>query len=370
MNILILNPILFTSTDGILPKVKTIKDTMIYGMCLGFKQLGHNVTLVAMDDYRPTEKETYEFNVLFMKSIGTRYLSYALPLSIEMWHWMRNHAKEYDMVLSSEVFSFHSLFASLICPKKTIIWQELTAHQHKLHELPSKFWHNVVCRAFMHKVRTVVPRSDKSQAFIKKYMPRVSKTIVDHGINVEKFQYDRVKKRQIISSSQLIYRKNVDGIIRKFASFHKIKGYEDIQLLIAGRGEEDGNLHIIVNQLGIKDNVTFLGFLSQKKLNEYIRTSLCFLVNTRQDLNMVSIPESIVSGTPILTNCVPASAGYVSREKLGIAKNDWNEADIKEIVDNNAFFVDNCIMYRNNLTSKHAAQVLINIFNDANTFIK
>lgn len=370
MKILVINPILFTSTDGVLPKVKTIKDTMIYGMCLGFKKLGHEVTLVAMNDYKPTETESYEFQVIFMKSVGTKYLSYALPLSFELWHWLRKHAKDYDMVLSSETFGFHSLFAAIICPKKTIIWQELTAHQRKMHKLPSKFWHNIVCRLFMQKVRCVVPRSDKAYTFISQYMPRVSKTIVDHGINIEKFQCSREKKRQIISSSQLIHRKNVDGIIKKFSLFHKMNGYEDIKLLVAGRGEEENNLKNLVNELGISDAVTFLGFLPQAKLNEYIRSSMAFLVNTRQDLNMVSIPESIVSGTPILTNNVPASAGYISRERLGIAKDAWNGNDIKDIVDHNAFYVDKCIKYRNNLTSEHSAQTLIDIFNNANSFSK
>lgn len=363
MKILVLNPILFTSTDGVLPKVKTIKDTMIYGMCLGFKKLGHDVTLVAMDDYKPTEYEQYDFSVCFMKSIGAKYLTYALPLSIELWHWLHRHANEYDMVLSSETFGFHSLFASIICPQKTIIWQELTEHQRKMHRLPSKFWHNVICRILMRKVRCVVPRSEKAYMFISQYMPRVSKTVVDHGINVDKFQCSREKQRQIISSSQLIYRKNVDGIIRKFACFHKMNGYEDIKLLIAGRGEEEANLRRLAHDLDIEDSVSFIGFLSQSKLNEYIRHSMVFLVNTRQDLNMVSIPESIVSGTPILTNNVPASAGYISREQLGIAKNEWDENDLKNIIDDNGYYVDNCINYRGILTSEHSAQSIINIYN-------
>lgn len=370
MKILVLNPILFTSTDGCLPKVKTIKDTMIYGMCLGFKRLGHKITLIAMDDYRPTVEETYDFDVIFMKSIGTKYLSYALPLSIELWHWLRLNANQYDMILSSETFAFHTLFASLICPQKTIIWQELTAHQRKLHGIPSIVWHKIICRLLMRNVRCVVPRSQKAYNFISKYMPRISNVIVDHGININKFECCSKKKRQIISSSQLIYRKNVDGIIRKFAIFHKVYGYEDIKLLIAGRGEEEGNLHNLVKDLGISDSVEFLGFLPQKKLNEYIRTSMCFLVNTRRDLNMVSIPESIVSGTPILTNNIPASAGYIKKEQLGIAKDNWNEDDIIEIIDKNEYYVKNCINFRGNLTSEHSAQALIDIFNNENNFSK
>lgn len=170
------------------------------------------------------------------------------------------------------------------------------------------------------------------------------------------------KERQIISSSQLILRKNIDGIIRIFQQFHEMEAYKDIKLLIAGRGEEEANLKKLVSELKLSESVRFLGFLPQQTLNKYIRESLCFLINTRKDLNMVSIPESIVSGTPILTNTQPASAGYIQANALGIAKNQWGVDELKEIIDNNSFYVKNCIGYRDNLTNVHSAQLLTDIY--------
>lgn len=365
MNILILNSILYTpGGDGNIPKVKTIKDTMIYGMCLGFKHLGHHVTLAAADDYRPTEHEAYDFDVKFFKTDSKKiFKPSVLPYSSEMKHFLKKHSSDFDIVISSEVFQFQSLFAARICPQKTIIWQELTAHQSKFHEIPSKLWYNVVARLFMRNVRCVVPRSRKAYDFVRQFMPKVSDTIIDHGINIDKFKYSADKKGQIISSSQLIYRKNVDGIIRKFAKFHKMKGYEDIRLIVAGRGEEENNLKALTAELGLQDYVDFVGFLPQAKLNEYIRNSYAFLVNTRKDLNMVSIPEAIVSGTPILTNLQPASAGYIAANSLGIAKDYWDESDIKDIVANNGLYVENCIAYRNRLSSEFAAKSFIDVFN-------
>ena len=76
MNILILNPILFTAEHNIIPKVKSIKDTMIYNMCLGFIQLGHNITLAAAEEYHPTESETYEFNVTLNPQLHSRSATY------------------------------------------------------------------------------------------------------------------------------------------------------------------------------------------------------------------------------------------------------------------------------------------------------
>lgn len=36
MRILILNPILYTAESNAIPTVSSIKDTMIYNLCLGF----------------------------------------------------------------------------------------------------------------------------------------------------------------------------------------------------------------------------------------------------------------------------------------------------------------------------------------------
>lgn len=363
MNILILNSILYTADNSIIPKIKSIKDTMIYNMCLGFKSLGHNITLATSEDYKPTKNEEYDFPVIFFKSNYKKICKPAmLPYSSELKKYIKQNHKNYDLVISSEVFQFQSLFAARICPNKTIIWQELTEHQNKFHQIPSKIWHNIIAKLYMKNVLVVVPRSQQAYNFISQYMPSVSRTIIDHGINVDKFKFSTNKKRQIISSSQLIHRKNVDGIIEIFNKFHQLNGYEDIKLIIAGRGEEEHNLKKLVKDLKLQDSIEFVGFLSQTELNEYIRHSYAFLVNTRKDLNMVSIPESIVSGTPILTNRQPASAYYIEKYNLGIVKDNWNEIDIKDIVDHNKKYVDNCINYRSKLTSINTAQQFIDIF--------
>ena len=54
MKVLIVNPILYTSEKSPVKKVQSIKDTMIYNLCLAFKKQNHEVTLVAADYFKPT----------------------------------------------------------------------------------------------------------------------------------------------------------------------------------------------------------------------------------------------------------------------------------------------------------------------------
>ncbi|MCG4770237.1 MULTISPECIES: glycosyltransferase family 4 protein [Bacteroides] len=363
MRILIINPILFSGDGNKLPKVDTIKDTMIYNMCLGFQSLGHNITLLAIDDYKPTENEVYDFEILFFKNNLAKILPSPLPFSIEMYLFLKKNASQFDMILSSEIFGFHSLFAAIVAPSKTIIWHELVAHQKKWFTVPSRLWHSVIVPLFFRHIRIVIGRSDNAITFISQYIPKdkISKVPIDHGINIHKFQLSDYKARQFITIGQLIYRKNINSIIYKFHRFISQKEYSDFILLIAGRGPLKNELQKLVSDLDINKNVVFLGFLSHEQLNKYLSESYASLIDTRNDLNMVSIPEAIVSGTPILTNTIPALANYINKNKLGIAKEQWDHKDLEQIVKDNTY-KNNCLKIRNTLSTENVANKIIKIF--------
>lgn len=359
MNIFLINQILFTHADGVIPKVSTIKDTMIYQMCLGFKKLGHNITLAAAKEFKPTQEEKYDFEVIWFKS--SKILPpHLLPFSNGLYTYLKTNAKNYDMVISKEVFSFSSLFAAKLCPEKTVLWVEQAQHQQKFYQIPSKLWFRLF-RTIIKKVKIIVPCSHGAYVFLQKYFNNTTPDYVEHGINLEKFKSSVVKKRQLITSSQLISRKRIDKILKIYSEFHNITGFEDIRLLVAGRGPEESNLRTLAKKLGIASQVDFLGFLPQKVLNEYIGSSLAFLIRTEADLNMVSIPESIVSGTPVITNTVPLSSYYIKKEDLGLVDDNWNEETIVEVIHNNVKYVNNCTDFREKLSNVYSANKLIKL---------
>ena len=362
MNILILNPILFSSNKSEIPLVGSIKDTMIYSMCIGFLKSGHQVTLVAAEEFKPVVNENYEFTVIFIKSVLKKiFQPNYLPFQPKLYTFLKKEAKNYDYIVSSENFSLPSLFAAVICPQKTIIWQEMNVHQKKWRKIPSKVWHNFVTQLFMRRIRIVIPRSDSAYNFVRKYFKNVSSEVVDHGVNLENFYPVKTKKRQFIVVSQLISRKNIDSIIEKFYQLITNSEFSDFILIIAGKGELENKLKQQVGQLKIENNVFFAGFIPHQELNTLVANSMAMLIDTKQDLNMVSIPESIASGTPVVTNMIPASAAYITKNQLGIAKANWNDSDLKEIIINNSLYVTNCIMYRERLTNVYLAKKIIEI---------
>lgn len=362
MNIIIINPILFTAQNNIIPKVESIKDCMIYNIALGFKELGHTITLVSASDYRPINDENYDFEVVFLKS-HFKFLFYpsVLPFQLGLVRYLFYKKRKVDFVISSEIFSFNSLFASMIIPHKTLIWHELAVHTKKFKSIPSYLWYNIIVMIFFRRI-IVAARSENAKTFISKYIKNVSSDIVEHGVNLQHFCFTKYKKHQFVIVSQLIPRKNINSIIQKFKKFINIKRFSDFKLLIVGKGELESSLKEYVLKEKIQKNVIFVGFKKHIDLCDIVSESMALLINTRQDNNMVTIPEAIVSGTPIVTNLVPTNSTMINDNNLGIAKNDWNDEDLVEIADNNSFYVEQCEKYRNELSTLNTAQKLINCF--------
>ena len=362
MNILIINPILRTADYNKIPKVDSIKDCMIYNLSIGFKNIGHNVTLIAAEDFKPNIKEDYEIEVIFIKTnIKKIFLSNVLPLMFGLIRYLFANKKKYDLIISSELFSFSSLFSVCICRRKTLIWHELAIHNRKFNYIPSKIWYNLVVPIFFKKIKTT-PRSLAANDFIKQFKSKNITLPVEHGVNIDKFKFDANKKKQFIIVSQLIERKNISSMLSIFSSFLIKYQFHNYKLLLVGEGPLKQELENQIKMLGIESNVELLGFKPHNQLNSLIAESMALLINTKQDNNMVSIPEAIVSGTPVLMNTVPTNASIVKENKLGIVKKDWNEDDLKSIVDHNNFYVQNCINFRQNLSVESCAQNLINAF--------
>ncbi|MBE6719233.1 MAG: glycosyltransferase [Ruminococcaceae bacterium] len=352
MKILIVNAILYTSETHEIKKVSSIKDTMIYDLCLAFKNSGHEVTLFAADDYKPVANEEYPFEIYWAKTKLTKlFPANVLPYCPSIKKLLKS--RNFDLVITSEVFSLLSFMAVRNARCKVVVWQELAKHNNIMHKIPSKLWYGIIARMFYGKV-TVVARSEKAKKFISKYCKNVSDKIIDHGVNLEKFSPRTKKENFFIIPSQLIARKQIDLSIRAFADF--VNDGNDYNLYIFGEGEEHNNLQALAQSCGIKDRVKFFGKVPHETLKEYLAKAQAMLIYTRKDNNLVSVVESIACGTPVITTTVPYNAAYISKYQLGIADDEWCERDLDEIVNNNDIYVNNCLKYRDELSDNRRVE--------------
>ena len=134
MKVLIINCILTTAEHGIIKRKETIGDCMISNFARGFIELGHTVTLLASEEFRPTgNDERLPFKVVYFPSrLPQVFKPSLLPWPKGMHRWLKAHADAYDLVIASESFQISSLIAARVCPLRLLIWQEMDRHQRLL----------------------------------------------------------------------------------------------------------------------------------------------------------------------------------------------------------------------------------------------
>lgn len=358
MRILIVNLLLHSSEHGVITRRKTNDHTMIYTLARGFQKLGHDVTLAASAEYRPLEKETPGFEVVYFNSLMPSVFSpVLLPWPNGFGRWLKRVKQNFDLVISSEVFSLASLAASRICNDKVLIWHEMSSFQKMWRELPARFWYNFPAR-LMNDI-PVCARSEEARTFIAQFMPQTLPEIISHGADEDIFIPSSLHKDTFVTVSQLIRRKRIDRIIRRFAEFLTLPGRNGYCLDVVGDGPEKSNLIRLAEELGIGNRVRFHGFLFHAQWAPIAAGAKAMLIDTEQDLNMVTVSESIVNGTPILMNTVPTTARYVTENNLGLAMDHWNASDMEIMADRYDFFHEACLKVRPTLTNSGTALKLI-----------
>lgn len=354
MNVLIVNPIVYTSETKNIVRAKSIKDTMIYDLCLAFQSNGHGVTLYAAEPFKPTEVEEYPFDVVWAECrMKNLCLPHCFPYMPGLRKYINLNKENIDLIICSEVFSLNTLTAVQVANKKVIVWHELAKHNAKMKKIPSKLWYNIIPRVFMRNTQ-VVARSEEARKFISQYCRMTADFVIDHGVNLDKFRVNTIKDNYFVVCSQLIARKRISGILEKFSEYLKNID-KQAKLYIIGDGDERLELENKSAKLEITDSVIFTGKMNHEQLMPYLAGAKALLINTEKDNNMISIVEAIAVGTPIVTTDVPLNAAYIKKYKLGIAK-DWAVEDLIEVVQNNDMYVNNCLGYRELLSTKTKAK--------------
>ena len=346
MRILFINSILRTAEKGVIPEADSIKDSMAYNFCLAFRKLGHDVVLIAAEEYRPLRNEHYDMDVLFMKSYLPKLFPPAqIPFHPGLIRLLFEKGASFDLIISGEVFSINSLISAILTPQTLVIWHELPLHPRKFLGVPSKVWYALIPKLFMKNV-CIVPRSERARTFLLGYFHSLCPITVAHGVDLNKFCQQVTKDDYFVIVSRLVLGKRVDKSIRAFSEMIRNSPYQHYRLVIVGDGDQRAPLQELVNAMGIANLVNFVGRLHHEDVVEYLGRAKAMLVSTEQDNSMFTIWESIACATPIISNTIPDNTDFVIKHNLGIVRDDWNESDLIHVVRNNREYVRNCANVR------------------------
>lgn len=135
-----------------------------------------------------------------------------------------------------------------------------------------------------------------------------------HGVGVDGNRYHSVSKEEqlnirkhfgfsdsqkiILCVGELLPNKNQQMAIHAMKKI--VKEYPDVQLLLAGNGPEKENLESLILNLGLKENVKMLGYVTN--LQEYQKIADISVSCSKREGLPLNIVEAMLSGTPVVAS--------------------------------------------------------------------
>lgn len=149
-------------------------------------------------------------------------------------------------------------------------------------------------------------------------------TVLRNGVDLELFSpSDELEKatlkdafgisgKLVMSVGWLIERKG------HYLVIEAMKSINDTTLAIAGNGPDEQKLKALAKQMGVQDNVIFLGALSQPELNQWFKAAdATILASSREGWANVLL-ESMASGTAVVATNVWGTPEVVAQKEAGL----------------------------------------------------
>lgn len=150
-----------------------------------------------------------------------------------------------------------------------------------------------------------------------------------HGVGVDEKRYFSISEEEkkklrlemgynenqklILCIGELLPNKNQQMAIRMMLEI--LKKYPDAMLLIAGNGPEKNNLDDLIAELGLKNNVKLLGYVTNLEDYQHI-ADICVSCSKREGLPL-NIVEAMMSGTPVVATYNRGHRELITDEQNG-----------------------------------------------------
>ena len=179
--------------------------------------------------------------------------------------------------------------------------------------------------------------------FGKKYGARCPVEVVPNGVDVDKFKIQNSKfkitdqnPKVIITTSRLVYKNGVDILIRSLSELEKLQ-ITNYKLQILGSGPDEQKLKTLAKELGVEDQVEFLGHVVPEKILEYLEKADIFVRMSRSEGLGNSFLEAMAAGLPVIGTNVGGIPDFLRDGETGLFAKVDDAADcaqkIKRLMD-------------------------------------
>tara|TARA_B110000495_G_C22709463_1_gene417274 strand:- start:170 stop:703 length:534 start_codon:yes stop_codon:yes gene_type:complete len=133
---------------------------------------------------------------------------------------------------------------------------------------------------------------------------------------------------------RLVFYKNVEVILKSFKIV--IKQFPDAKLIIAGDGPHKKSLQQLTNKLDIKDNITFIGYVTSEQKRKILSESNALLFPSLIEGFGLVMLEAFQQNRPVITSNIPPMSDIIQNGKTGLVvdphdENKWADSIIELI---------------------------------------
>lgn len=346
MHILMISDVFFPRINGVSTSTQIFRDE--------FRRLGHKVTLIAphypnctQDDEDiiriPSRQVLFDPEDRMMRSKDVMAL---LP---------KLRDKHYDLIHIQTPFIAHHLGVKLA--KALHVPSIETYHtffeEYLFHYVPfvPKRWMRALARYFTRKqcnaVDSIIVPSSAMSEILAHYGVTTPMKIIPTGMELEKFQgcngaafrerYGIPANRPtLVHIGRVAHEKNIGFLLRMLQQLRL--SIPQILLIIAGEGPALTHLRKLSRQLGLSDNVLFVGYLSRADaLLDCYCAGDAFVFASRTETQGLVLLEAMALGVPVVSTAVMGTKDILEPRRGGlIAQEDpvkFSET-VKQLLDN------------------------------------
>jgi glycosyltransferase involved in cell wall biosynthesis len=155
-----------------------------------------------------------------------------------------------------------------------------------------------------------------AEDLVQRGIPRESIKVIYNGVDSDRLTPDPAERSAeplFVYLGRLKKYKRVDVVIRAFAELSDTSA----RLEIAGAGDYRASLERLVESLGLRSRVKFLGFISEDEKLHLLRRAWASLLASPKEGWGISNLETAACGTPVIAASSPGVRESVVHEKTG-----------------------------------------------------
>jgi len=159
-----------------------------------------------------------------------------------------------------------------------------------------------LAKPFLRSAESITVPSGYMKTALEKH--GINSTVVPNILDIGRFPY---KERNGVTSKLLIVKhlEDVYNVEMGIRAFKQVKeSFPDAELRIVGSGSLEKELKVLVEGLGLKDSIIFLGSVDHQRINKVYGESDIFLNCSRAESFGMVILEAMASGLPVVSTNV------------------------------------------------------------------